>query len=102
MRGICTRPRRKLRNTGIESLLMRRDQFGVYFYSLQLLNSKKVTTEEYNWTHWHQPTSQLYIGRKTYVGIAYIHETTQACELELRSILYVPPVSPVGKDDVVN
>ena len=27
-RGKCTRPRRKLRNTGIESLLMRRDQFG--------------------------------------------------------------------------
>ena len=27
-RGTCTRPRRKLRNTGIESLLMRRDQFG--------------------------------------------------------------------------
>ncbi|KAG2321468.1 hypothetical protein Bca52824_014681 [Brassica carinata] len=60
-----------------------------------LRNSKEVIAEEYNefyrklstsiWTHWHHPTSQLRYG-----------------EVEFRSILYVPPVSPMGKDDVVN
>lgn len=53
-----------------------------------LLNSKEVTTEEYNEFYikafnsyldprWHQPTSQQYVGGKTSIGIAYIHETTQ-------------------------
>ncbi|KAG2245786.1 hypothetical protein Bca52824_085414 [Brassica carinata] len=59
-----------------------------------LRNSKEVTTEEYN--EFYRKTFNEYLD-----PLASSHFTTEG-EVEFRSILYVPPVSPMGKDDVVN
>uniref|UniRef100_M4ELK9 Uncharacterized protein n=1 Tax=Brassica campestris TaxID=3711 RepID=M4ELK9_BRACM len=60
----------------------------------ELRNSKEVTTEEYN--EFYRKTFNEYLD-----PLASSHFTTEG-EVEFRSILYVPPVSPMGKDDVVN
>ncbi|ESQ49252.1 hypothetical protein EUTSA_v10020096mg [Eutrema salsugineum] len=59
-----------------------------------LRNSKEVTTEEYN--EFYRKTFNEYLD-----PLASSHFTTEG-EVEFKSILYVPPVSPTGKDDVVN
>ncbi|KAJ4893130.1 HEAT SHOCK PROTEIN 89.1 [Raphanus sativus] len=59
-----------------------------------LRNSKEVTTEEYN--EFYRNTFNEYLD-----PLASSHFTTEG-EVEFRSILYVPPVSLTGKDDVVN
>ncbi|XP_013615242.1 PREDICTED: endoplasmin homolog, partial [Brassica oleracea var. oleracea] len=59
-----------------------------------LRNSKEVTTEEYN--EFYRKTFNEYLD-----PLASSHFTTEG-EVEFKSILYVPPVSPMGKDDVVN
>ncbi|WZY96114.1 hypothetical protein YC2023_068443 [Brassica napus] len=59
-----------------------------------LRNSKEVTTEEYN--EFYRKTFNEYLD-----PLASSHFTTEG-EVEFRSILYVPPISPMGKDDVVN
>ncbi|CAN8269985.1 unnamed protein product [Cochlearia groenlandica] len=59
-----------------------------------LRTPKEVTTEEYN--EFYRKTFNEYLD-----PLASSHFTTEG-EVEFRSILYVPPVSPMGKDDVVN
>ncbi|KAL5581700.1 hypothetical protein UlMin_014142 [Ulmus minor] len=59
-----------------------------------LRNPKEVTTEEYN--EFYKKTFNEYLD-----PLASSHFTTEG-EVEFRSILYVPAVSPTGKDDVVN
>ncbi|KAL1212010.1 Heat shock protein 90-6 [Cardamine amara subsp. amara] len=59
-----------------------------------LRNTKEVTTEEYN--EFYRKAFNEYLD-----PLASSHFTTEG-EVEFRSILYVPPVSPMGKDDVVN
>ncbi|KFK38234.1 hypothetical protein AALP_AA3G086500 [Arabis alpina] len=59
-----------------------------------LRNAKEVTTEEYN--EFYRKTFNEYLD-----PLASSHFTTEG-EVEFRSILYVPPVSPMGKDDLVN
>ncbi|VVA96855.1 unnamed protein product [Arabis nemorensis] len=59
-----------------------------------LRNPKEVTTEEYN--EFYRKTFNEYLD-----PLASSHFTTEG-EVEFRSILYVPPVSPMGKDDLVN
>ncbi|KAF3601763.1 hypothetical protein F2Q69_00039005 [Brassica cretica] len=59
-----------------------------------LRNSKEVTTEEYN--EFYRKTFNEYLD-----PLASSHFTTEG-EVEFKSILYVPPVPPMGKDDVVN
>lgn len=59
-----------------------------------LRNPKEVTTEEYN--EFYKKTFNEYLE-----PLASSHFTTEG-EVEFRSILYVPAVSPMGKDDVIN
>ncbi|KAB1208680.1 heat shock protein 90 [Morella rubra] len=59
-----------------------------------LRNPKEVTTEEYN--EFYQKTFNEYLD-----PLASSHFTTEG-EVEFRSILYVPAVPPMGKDDVIN
>ncbi|KAM7495274.1 hypothetical protein LguiB_029883 [Lonicera macranthoides] len=59
-----------------------------------LRNPKEVTTEEYN--EFYRKTFNEYLD-----PLASSHFTTEG-EVEFRSILYVPSVSPMGKDDMVN
>ncbi|EOA32302.1 hypothetical protein CARUB_v10015564mg [Capsella rubella] len=59
-----------------------------------LRNPKEVTTEEYN--EFYRKAFNEYLD-----PLASSHFTTEG-EVEFRSILYVPPVSPMGKDDLVN
>lgn len=59
-----------------------------------LRNPKEVTTEEYN--AFYRNTFNEYLD-----PLASSHFTTEG-EVEFRSILYVPAVSPMGKDDIVN
>ncbi|OMP12036.1 Heat shock protein Hsp90 [Corchorus capsularis] len=59
-----------------------------------LRNPKEVTTEEYN--EFYKKTFNEYAD-----PLASSHFTTEG-EVEFRSILYVPAVSPMGKDDIVN
>ncbi|XP_022771685.1 heat shock protein 90-6, mitochondrial-like [Durio zibethinus] len=59
-----------------------------------LRNPKEVTTEEYN--EFYKKTFNEYSD-----PLASSHFTTEG-EVEFRSILYVPAVSPMGKDDIIN
>ncbi|KAK4577058.1 hypothetical protein RGQ29_027535 [Quercus rubra] len=59
-----------------------------------LRNSKEVTTEEYN--EFYKKTFNEYLD-----PLASSHFTTEG-EVEFRSILYVPAIAPMGKDDIVN
>ncbi|XP_022140457.1 heat shock protein 90-6, mitochondrial [Momordica charantia] len=59
-----------------------------------LRNPKEVSTEEYN--EFYKKTFNEYLD-----PLASSHFTTEG-EVEFRSILYVPAVSPMGKDDLVN
>ncbi|XP_010464416.1 PREDICTED: heat shock protein 90-6, mitochondrial [Camelina sativa] len=59
-----------------------------------LRNPKEVTTAEYN--EFYRKAFNEYLD-----PLASSHFTTEG-EVEFRSILYVPPVSPTGKDDIVN
>ncbi|XAR68180.1 hypothetical protein NMG60_11003220 [Bertholletia excelsa] len=59
-----------------------------------LRNPKDVSTEEYN--EFYKKTFNEYLE-----PLASSHFTTEG-EVEFRSILYVPSVSPTGKDDIVN
>nr|BAF00175.1 putative heat shock protein [Arabidopsis thaliana] len=59
-----------------------------------LRNPKEVTTAEYN--EFYRKAFNEYLD-----PLASSHFTTEG-EVEFRSILYVPPVSPSGKDDIVN
>ncbi|KAK9283656.1 hypothetical protein L1049_011906 [Liquidambar formosana] len=59
-----------------------------------LRNPKEVTTEEYN--EFYKKTFNEYLE-----PLASSHFTTEG-EVEFRSILYVPAVPPMGKDDIVN
>ncbi|KAJ0111859.1 hypothetical protein Patl1_01857 [Pistacia atlantica] len=59
-----------------------------------LRNPKEVTTEEYN--EFYKKTFNEYLD-----PLASSHFTTEG-EVEFRSILYVPAVTPMGKDDFVN
>ncbi|XP_044503806.1 heat shock protein 90-6, mitochondrial-like [Mangifera indica] len=59
-----------------------------------LRNPKEVTTEEYN--EFYKKTFNEYLD-----PLASSHFTTEG-EVEFRSILYVPAVTPMGKDDIVN
>ncbi|KAG6570938.1 Heat shock protein 90-6, mitochondrial, partial [Cucurbita argyrosperma subsp. sororia] len=59
-----------------------------------LRNPKEVSTEEYN--EFYRKTSNEYLD-----PLASSHFTTEG-EVEFRSILYVPAVSPTGKDDLIN
>ncbi|OVA10626.1 Heat shock protein Hsp90 family [Macleaya cordata] len=59
-----------------------------------LRNPKEVTTEEYN--EFYKQTFNEYLE-----PLASSHFTTEG-EVEFRSILYVPAVTPMGKDDIVN
>lgn len=59
-----------------------------------LRNPKEVTKEEYN--EFYRKTFNEYLD-----PLASSHFTTEG-EVEFRSILYVPAVSPMGKDDLVN
>lgn len=59
-----------------------------------LRNPKEVTTEEYN--EFYKKTFNEYLD-----PLASSHFTTEG-EVEFRSILYVPAVAPMGKDDIVN
>ncbi|XP_010547210.1 PREDICTED: heat shock protein 90-6, mitochondrial-like isoform X2 [Tarenaya hassleriana] len=59
-----------------------------------LRSPKEVTTEEYN--EFYRKTFNEYLD-----PLASSHFTTEG-EVEFRSILYVPAVSPMGKDDLVN
>nr|AXM43902.1 heat shock protein 90-6 [Cucurbita moschata] len=61
---------------------------------LWLRNPKEVSTEEYN--EFYKNTFNEYLE-----PLASSHFTTEG-EVEFRSILYVPAVSPMGKDDLVN
>ncbi|KAH9745201.1 Heat shock protein 90-6 [Citrus sinensis] len=59
-----------------------------------LRNPKEVTTEEYN--EFYKKTFNEYLD-----PLASSHFTTEG-EVEFRSILYVPAVAPMGKDDLIN
>lgn len=59
-----------------------------------LRNPKEVPTEEYN--EFYKRTFNEYLE-----PLASSHFTTEG-EVEFRSILYVPEVAPMGKDDLVN
>ncbi|XP_065617676.1 heat shock protein 90-6, mitochondrial isoform X2 [Quercus suber] len=59
-----------------------------------LRNPKEVTTEEYN--EFYKKTFNEYLD-----PLASSHFTTEG-EVEFRSILYVPAIAPMGKDDIVN
>ncbi|KAL5861755.1 hypothetical protein ACOSQ4_003051 [Xanthoceras sorbifolium] len=59
-----------------------------------LRNPKDVKTEDYN--EFYKKTFNEYLD-----PLASSHFTTEG-EVEFRSILYVPAVSPMGKDDLVN
>ncbi|XVF81481.1 hypothetical protein PTKIN_Ptkin15bG0158800 [Pterospermum kingtungense] len=59
-----------------------------------LRNPKEVTTEEYN--EFYKKTFNEYAD-----PLASSHFTTEG-EVEFRSILYVPAVAPMGKDDMLN
>ncbi|KAM3697025.1 hypothetical protein ACB098_06G083100 [Castanea mollissima] len=59
-----------------------------------LRNPKEVTTEEYN--EFYKITFNEYLD-----PLASSHFTTEG-EVEFRSILYVPAIAPMGKDDIVN
>ncbi|XP_057954194.1 heat shock protein 90-6, mitochondrial [Malania oleifera] len=59
-----------------------------------LRNPKEVTTEEYN--EFYKKTFNEYLE-----PLASSHFTTEG-EVEFRSILYVPAIAPLGKDDIVN
>ncbi|GAV78358.1 HSP90 domain-containing protein/HATPase_c_3 domain-containing protein [Cephalotus follicularis] len=59
-----------------------------------LRNPKEVTTEEYN--EFYKKTFNEYLE-----PLASSHFTTEG-EVEFRSILYVPAVAPMGKEDIVN
>uniref|UniRef100_A0A2P2KL25 Uncharacterized protein MANES_12G061400 n=1 Tax=Rhizophora mucronata TaxID=61149 RepID=A0A2P2KL25_RHIMU len=59
-----------------------------------LRNPKEVTTEEYN--EFYKRTFNEYLEPQ-----ASSHFTTEG-EVEFRSILYVPSITPTGKDDMVN
>ncbi|XP_057507238.1 heat shock protein 90-6, mitochondrial-like isoform X1 [Actinidia eriantha] len=59
-----------------------------------LRNPKEVTTEEYN--EFYKKTFNEYLE-----PLASSHFTTEG-EVEFRSILYVPSVAPMGKDDIAN
>ncbi|XVE72531.1 hypothetical protein DITRI_Ditri11bG0046600 [Diplodiscus trichospermus] len=59
-----------------------------------LRNPKEVTTEEYN--EFYKKTFNEYAD-----PLASSHFTTEG-EVEFRSVLYVPAVSPMGKDDIIN
>ncbi|KAJ9176799.1 hypothetical protein P3X46_012076 [Hevea brasiliensis] len=61
---------------------------------LWLRNPKEVSTEEYN--EFYKKTFNEYLE-----PLASSHFTTEG-EVEFRSVLYVPAVSPTGKDDIVN
>ncbi|KAF8391665.1 hypothetical protein HHK36_023972 [Tetracentron sinense] len=61
---------------------------------MQLRNPKEVTTEEYN--EFYKKTFNEYLD-----PLASSHFTTEG-EVEFRSILYVPGIAPMGKDDIVN
>ncbi|KAI4325057.1 hypothetical protein MLD38_030485 [Melastoma candidum] len=59
-----------------------------------LRNPKEVSTEEYN--EFYRNTFNEYLD-----PLASSHFTTEG-EVEFRSILYVPAVTPMGKDDIAN
>ncbi|KAM1512584.1 hypothetical protein PS1_024604 [Malus domestica] len=59
-----------------------------------LRNPKEVNTEDYN--EFYKKTFNEYLD-----PLASSHFTTEG-EVEFRSILYVPAVPPMGKDDIVN
>lgn len=59
-----------------------------------LRNPKEVTTEEYN--EFYKKTFNEYSD-----PLASSHFTTEG-EVEFRSVLYVPAVTPMGKDDMIN
>ncbi|WRX09241.1 Heat shock protein Hsp90 family - like 1 [Theobroma cacao] len=59
-----------------------------------LRNPKEVTTEEYN--DFYKKTFNEYSD-----PLASSHFTTEG-EVEFRSVLYVPAVAPMGKDDIIN
>ncbi|KAJ0801465.1 putative Heat shock protein Hsp90 family [Helianthus annuus] len=59
-----------------------------------LRNPKEVTTEEYN--EFYKKTFNEYLE-----PLASSHFTTEG-EVEFRSILYVPAITPMGKEDIVN
>ncbi|KAK2432102.1 hypothetical protein P8452_45106 [Trifolium repens] len=59
-----------------------------------LRNPKEVTKEDYN--EFYKKTFNEYLE-----PLASSHFTTEG-EVEFRSILYVPPYAPSGKDDIVN
>ncbi|XP_022758931.1 heat shock protein 90-6, mitochondrial-like isoform X2 [Durio zibethinus] len=59
-----------------------------------LRNPKEVTTEEYN--EFYKKTFNEYSD-----PLASSHFTTEG-EVEFRSVLYVPAVSPMGRDDIIN
>ncbi|XP_024185377.1 heat shock protein 90-6, mitochondrial [Rosa chinensis] len=59
-----------------------------------LRNPKEVTTEDYN--EFYKNTFNEYLD-----PLASSHFTTEG-EVEFRSILYVPAVTPMGKDDMIN
>ncbi|KAI3898533.1 hypothetical protein MKW92_031122, partial [Papaver armeniacum] len=61
---------------------------------LWLRNPKEVTTEEYN--DFYKQTFNEYLE-----PLASSHFTTEG-EVEFRSVLYVPAISPTGKDDITN
>ncbi|KAL6999914.1 hypothetical protein U1Q18_001068 [Sarracenia purpurea var. burkii] len=61
---------------------------------LWLRNPKDVTTEEYN--EFYKKTFNEYLE-----PLASSHFTTEG-EVEFRSILYVPSIAPMGKDDIAN
>ncbi|XP_042503298.1 heat shock protein 90-6, mitochondrial isoform X2 [Macadamia integrifolia] len=59
-----------------------------------LRNPKEVTTEEYN--EFYKKTFNEYLD-----PLASSHFTTEG-EVEFRSILYVPAITPMGKEDFIN
>nr|XP_027103113.1 heat shock protein 90-6, mitochondrial-like [Coffea arabica] len=59
-----------------------------------LRNPKEVSTEEYN--EFYKKTFNEYLE-----PLASTHFTTEG-EVEFRSILYVPSIAPMGKDDIIN
>ncbi|KAH6796059.1 hypothetical protein C2S51_037045 [Perilla frutescens var. frutescens] len=63
-------------------------------HPIWLRNPKEVTKEEYN--EFYKKTFNDYLE-----PLASSHFTTEG-EVEFRSILYVPSMSPTGKDDIVN
>ncbi|KAF5187215.1 Chaperone protein htpg [Thalictrum thalictroides] len=59
-----------------------------------LRNPKEVTTDEYN--EFYKKTFNEYLE-----PLASSHFTTEG-EVEFRSVLYVPAIAPMGKDDIAN